>query len=429
MKHTLKNLSDTKVSIIITVSSEELLHAKGHALKTLGPRMSLAGFRPGKVPANVAEKHLDPSALASETAEEAINHAINEVIKLEDLRVLDQPSVELGEFKPYESLEFTAEIEILPAVTLGDYTKLKAKKEKVVVSEDEVDQVLQRMRQGFGEKKEVSRAAKTGDEVVIDFEGRDKAGELVAGAAGTDYPLTLGSNSFIPGFEDGLVGKKVGETFELPLTFPKDYHAEALKGAKVTFKTTIKKVTEVDLPVVDDAFAKKAGPFETATELLDDIKNEILVQKERVADDKLKDDLLGELADKSTVPYSEVLVNDQMNSVEQDTMQNLMYRGLSPEQYMESQGFKDRDEWREKEFKTVATNRVRSGLVLAELSKAEKIEVSKEELEARLVEMKQQYKDPKTQAQLDTPESRRNLANRVLTEKTIDRLIEINIKK
>ena len=428
MKHTLKKITDTKVSLHIIVSADELSHAKDHALKTLGPRMSLPGFRPGKVPATVAEKNLDPSVLANETVEEAINHALNEAIRAEDLRVLDQPGVEIGEFKPYETLEFTAEIEILPKVTLGNYTKLKSKRDKVVVKNDEIDQVLQRMRQGFSEKKDVDRAAKKGDEVTIDFEGRDKAGELVAGAAGTDYPLQLGSGTFIPGFEDGLVGKKAGDSFDLPLTFPKDYHSEALKGAKVIFKTTVKKVVEVQLPEVDDAFAKKAGPFESKQELLDDIKNEITAQKERAADDKLKDDLLSELAGKSKVPFSEVLVNDQMDSVEKDTMQNLMYRGISPEQYMESQGFKDREEWCEKEFKDVAIQRVRSGLVLAELSKAEKVEVSKEELETRLTEMKKQYPDAKTKADLDAPESRRDLANRVLTEKTIDRLVEINTK-
>lgn len=429
MKHTLKKLSDTKVSLAITVSADELKHAKEHALKTLAPKVKVPGFRQGKVPAAVAEKNIDPSALASEALEEAINHALNEAFAAEDLRVLDQPSVELGEFKPYESLEFTAEVEVLPAVTLGDYTKLKTKKDKVEVTEEEIQEVLGRMLRGFAEKKEVDREAKDGDEVLIDFEGRDEKGELVAGAAGTDYPLVLGSKTFIPGFEEGIIGKKAGETFDLPVTFPKDYHAEALKGAKVSFKTTIKKVTELELPEVNDEFAKKAGPFETKQELLDDIKNEIKTQKDRAADDKFKDDLLTELADNSEVPHSEVLVQDQMNSVEQDTMQNLMYRGMSPEQYMESQGFKDRDEWREKEFRDAAIRRVKSGLVLAELSKAEKVEVSQEEVQTRLDEMKAQYKDPKMQAQFDTPETRRNLANRVLTEKTIDRLVEINSKK
>lgn len=428
MKHTLKKLSDTKVSLSISVDKDDLAHAKTHALKTLAPRVKVAGFRPGKVPMNVAEKNIDPSALASEVVEEAINHALNEAFAAEDLRVLDQPAVELGEFKPYDSLEFTAEVEILPAVKLGDYKKLKTKKPKVEVGDADIDEVLQRMRQGFGERKEVERAAKEGDEVTIDFEGRDEKGELVSGASGTDYPLQLGSKTFIPGFEEGIVGKKTGETFDLPLTFPDDYHAAALKGAKVTFKTTIKKIVEIELPKVDDELAKKAGPFETKKQLLDDIKNEITAQKNRTADEEYKDALLGELAEKSEVPHSEVLVQDQMNSVEQDTMQNLMYRGLSPEQYMESQGYKDRDEWREKEFRDAAIRRVKSGLVLAELSKAEKIEVSKEELEARLNEMKQQYNDPKMQAQFDTPESRRNLANRVLTEKTIDRLVELNSK-
>lgn len=428
MKHTLKKLSDTKISLEISVERDELLHAKEHAVKTLAPKVKVAGFRPGKVPPAVAEKNLDPTALASETVEVAINHALNDVITSEDLRVLDRPSVELGEFNPYESLAFTAEVEILPAVTLGDYKKLKAKRAKVTVAESDIEEVITRMRQGFAEKKEVTRAAKEGDEAIIDFEGRDEKGELVAGASGKQYPLSLGSNTFIPGFEEGIVGHKAGEEFDLPLTFPDDYHADALKGAKVTFKTTLQKVNEVVLPEVTDEFAKKAGPFESVKELRDDVENEIKTQKERQADDDYKDALLGELAENSTVPLSDVLVEDQMKGIERDTMQNLMYRGITPEQYMEAQGYKDHDEWHEKEFKEAAIRRVKSGLVLAELTKAEKIDVTQDELEARLAEMKSQYKDPKMQAQLDSPESRRDLANGVLTEKTIDRLVEINTK-
>lgn len=428
MKHTLMKISDTKISLSVSLGVEELKHAKDHAVKALAPKVRVAGFRPGKVPAAVAEKNIDTSALASEAIEHAINDALNEIVKTEDIRVLDRPSVELGEFKPYESLEFTAVIDILPAVTLGDYKKLTAKKEKIVVGKKDIVEVLTRMRQGFAEKKTVQRAVKDGDEVIIDFVGHDVNGELVAGAAGSDYPLLVGSHTFIPGFEEGIIGHVPGDTFELSLSFPKDYHSETLKGVNVVFKIDLKAVSEVTLPEVDDDFAKRAGPFQTAKELHADIENEIKTQKDRVADDNYKDALLGELVEKSKVPVPEILVDDQMKSIEQDSMQNLMYRGITPEQYIESQGFTDREQWREKEFRSLAIRRVSSGLVLAELSKVEKIEVSQAELEARLSEMKQQYPDPKTQQQMDTPDSRRDIANRVLTEKTIARLVEINTK-
>lgn len=427
MKHTLKKLSDTKVSVTVTVEAAELASAKKLAVKRLAPQVKVAGFRPGKVPADVAEKNLDPTVIAQEAAEHAINAALTEVAEKEDLRILDRPQIDLKEFKPYDSLEFTADIEILPEITLGDYKKLKSKPEVAKVEQAEIDEVIDRMRQGFAEKADVERTAKIGDEVVIDFEGRDEKGELVDGASGQDYSLGLGSNTFIPGFEEGIVGKKPGDEFDLPLTFPKDYHAEALKGAKITFKTKLKKVTEVKLPKVDDEFAKKCGPFKTAAELKADVTRELTDQKQRQAGEKLKDDLVGELVAASKVPVPELLVNDQMKSIEQDAMQNLMYRGMSPEQYMQSQGIKDMDEWREKEFREAAERRVKAGLVLAELSKAEEIEVGMDELNARHAELLQQH--PNMKEQLDSPEARRDLANRVMTEKTVDRLVELNTKK
>ena len=152
------------------------------------------------------------------------------------------------------------------------------------------------------------------------------------GGTGTDYPLTLGSNSFIPGFEEGIIGKKPGETFDLDLEFPKDYHSEDLKGAKVTFTTTLKELKEVALPEVNDEFAAKAGPFTSVDELKADIKRELTDQKEREAGEKLKDELVKQLVEASTVPAPEILVKDQERSIEQDMQQNLMYQGLSLDQ-------------------------------------------------------------------------------------------------
>lgn len=429
MKHTLKKLSDTKINITVTLDGTELNKAKQLAVKHLAQHAKVPGFRAGKVPANIAEKNLNPLNVANETTEHAINIALNDIVEQENLRVLDRPQIDVKEFKPYDELTFEAEIEILPEITLGDYKKLKVKRDSTKVTKEEVDGVIEQMQKQFAEKQDVSRAAKNGDEAIIDFEGRDEKGDLVDGAKGEGYPLTLGSNTFIPGFEEGIVGHKVGDEFDLKLTFPKDYHAEALKGAKITFKTKLVKLNEVVLPAVDDKLAAKVGPFKTVAEMRDDAERELVAQKERAANDKLKDDLVGALVEASKIPVPQLLVEDQMKSIEQDTMQNLMYRGITPEDYMKSQGYKDHDEWHEKEFKTAAERRVKAGLVLAELSKVENIQVAQSELDARLNTMLDQYKNnPEIQKQLDTPEARRDLANRVLTEKTVDRLIELNIK-
>lgn len=423
MKHTLKKLSDTQVRATTTLSDQDLAEAKTIALKHLARDIKVAGFRKGKVPANVAEKHLDPNMLGSEVAEHAINTALNEIVTIEDLRVLDQPAIDVTKYVPYSELEFEATIDILPEVTLGDYKKLKVKRDSKKVTKEDIDQVLDRVKQNLAEKKEVKRAAKNGDEVVIDFIGK-KDGEAFEGGTATDYSLTLGSGSFIPGFEEAIVGHKTDDSFDVSLKFPKDYHAEHLKGQAVVFEVKLKKITEVALPEMTDELAGKVGPFATIKELTDDIERELSAQNEREAEEKYKDELIGALVEKSKIPVPEVLVNDQLRSIEQDAKQNLLYRGVSSEQYMEQMGYKDEDEWREKEFKPAATRRVQSGLVLSELSKLEHIEVTREELDARHAEMLAQY--PNMKEQLESPEARRDLANRVLTEKTITRLVELN---
>lgn len=426
MKTTVKHLSDTKVELTITLGKEELDAAQQVALSKLAKNIKVPGFRKGKVPANVAAKHVDPEALAQQTLEDALSKAVAEAYIGEKLQALDRPSVEVKKFVPGQELEFTAETEILPKVTLGDYKKLKAKKGKVSVAVKDIDEIIERMRQGLSEKKEVQRTAKNGDEVTLDFIGK-KDGIAFDGGTATDYNLTLGSNTFIPGFEEGIIGKKPGETFDLELEFPKDYHAAELKGAKVTFTTTLKTIHEVVLPEVNDAFAAKAGPFKTVDELKADIKRELTEQKEREAVEKLKDALVNELIEVSAVPVPEILVNDQAESIERDMTQNLMYQGLTLDQYLENQGFESKEKWLEKEVKPSAKKRVQAGLTLAELSKVEKIEASAKERDDHVALYKERYaKNPKMVEQLDTPEARRDIANRLLTEKTVDRLVALN---
>jgi trigger factor len=426
MKHTLKKSSDTQVHVTVELDKTDLATAKRAAVQTLAKSVKAPGFRAGKVPINVAEKYIDPMALANATTENAMNIALNDVAVTEDLRILDRPQVDLKDFQPYDSLTFEATIDIVPEITLGDYKKLKAKKEKVQVTDAEVDEVVERMRSQLSEKKSVKREARNGDEVNIDFVGKQD-GEPFDGGTANGYDLVLGSNSFIPGFEEALVGHKVGETFDVPLTFPKDYHAEHLKGAKVVFEVTLNDIKEVVLPEINDDFAVKVGPFKTVEGMREDVRAELMQQKEKTVEDKYKDDLVGELVSVSTVPVPQVLVDDQIRQIEQDAMQNLMYRGMSPDQYLKQMGYKDHEEWHDKEFRVAAERRVQAGLALAELSKVEKIEVTQDELTQRHAQMLEQY--PTMKEQLDSPDARRDVANRVLTEKTVDRLIELNTKK
>jgi trigger factor len=242
--------------------------------------------------------------------------------------------------------------------------------------------------------------------------------------------LTLGSNSFIPGFEEGIVGKKPGETFDLKLKFPDTYHVADLKGADVVFTTTLKEVKEIVLPELTDEFAAKVGPFKTVDDLKTDIKRELTQQKEREANEKLKDSLVKQLVEVSKVPVPEILVNDQSESIERDMTQNLMYQGITLDQYLENKGFESKEKWLKTEVYEAAEKRVQAGLALAELSKAEKIEATSKELEDHVAMYKTQYaNNPQMVAQFDQPEARRDIANRLLTEKTVERLVELNTKK
>ena len=426
METKLTYLSDTKVSLTITVGAKELGEAEQVAMAKLSKSTKVPGFRAGKVPAGIAAKHVSPQALQEQTLDDAISRAVAESFVAQKLQALDRPSVEVKKFVPGEQLEFTAEVEVLPKVELGDYKKLTAKQDKVVIATKDIDETLERMRAGFATKKEVKRAAKDGDEVVIDFVGK-KDDVAFDGGTATDYTLKLGAGQFIPGFEEGIIGKKAGETFDLDLAFPKDYHSADLAGETVVFTTTLKKVVEPELPEINDEFAKQAGPFKNVAELKDDIKRELTTQKEKETGDKFKDALLAELIEKSKVPVPEILVTDQMNSIERDFQQNLAYQGLEIDSYLNQNGFKDIEEWRENEVRPTALRRVQAGLVLAELTAAEKVSATEEEIDEHVEVHKEQYRNnPEALKQFESPEVRRDIANHFVTEKTIEQLIALN---
>jgi len=428
MKRTVKNLTDTKVKLTISLGETELTAAEQVAMTKLAKKVKVPGFREGKAPASVAVKYIDPTMLGQQTLEDALSKAVAEAFLGEELQALERPEVDITSFEPGKTLEFTAEAEVLPKVTLGDYKKLSVAKPKVTIDAKDVNEVIERLRASQAEKKEVDRAAKNGDEVIIDFVGK-KGDEAFDGGTAKDYSLTLGSGNFIPGFEEGIIGKKAGETFDLNVTFPKDYHSADLKGAKVVFTVTLHKVNEIILPELNDEFAAKSGPFTTVADLKKDIKDELTKQREAEATDKLKDDLVGKLIEISTIAVPEILLNDQMRSVEQDIVQNLSYQGKTVDDYAKEKGHDSREKWLEAEVAPIAKKRVQAGLVLAELSKAEKITATTKEVDEQIKRYKEQYKNsPHMVAQFDLPETRQDIASRLLTDKTVDHLLAINIK-
>lgn len=425
MKTKVKNISDVKVELTISLGVEELKAAEQVALTKLAKEVKIEGFRKGKAPLEMVAAQVDQNVLGQEIIENALSKAVAEAFLKEKIQAINRPEVDVKKFVPGTELEFTATSEIMPKVELGDYKNLKVKKEKVSVSQKEVNETIDQILKNFAEKKEVKRAAKEGDEVVIDFLGK-KDGVAFDGGKAEKFPLELGSKSFIPGFEEGLIGKKAGDELSLDLKFPKDYHAKDLAGAKVVFEVKIHEVRENVLPEINEEFLSKLGEFKTKEDFEKQIKEDLKTQKQAEADDKFKDELVKKLAEVSKVPVPEILLEDQKQSIEMDMQQNLMYSGLSLDDYLKRMG-KTREEWLENDVKAVAESRVKSGLALAELSKVEKIQSSVDELDARIAQLKEQYGNSKEVVkQLSSDDVRRNLANQILTEKTIDLLVKLN---
>jgi len=336
------------------------------------------------------------------------------------IRPVGRPEVELKKFVPYTELEFAVKVEVIGNIQLGDYKKLNVPQPKADISADDVSGVIKSLQTRMAEKKDVERASKDKDQVWIDFTGVDAKGKPVNGADGKDYPLVLGSNTFIPGFEPALVGLSAGEVKTFPVTFPDDYGVKALAGKKVTFTVTVTKVQEVVEPKVDDEFASKVGPFESVTELKADIKKQLKIEREQQVQREYENDLVRQLAEKSKVEIPNVLIEQQIDRIETEEKQNLVYRSQTWEEHLKEEGVtpeQHRDQKRES-----ATERVKMGLVLSAVAEAEDLTVTPEELEIRLQILKGQYQDQQMRSELDKPENRQDIAARLLTEKTLQKL-------
>ena len=416
--------TDTTIKLTITGDKETLDSVKAHVVKELSARVgSVPGFRKGKVPAALAEKQLDQNLLQSEFLEHAINELYGRAAEQERLRIAGQPSVSITKFVPYDTLELEVTVDVIGKVELADYKKIKLEKPKVSVTAKDVDEVIDNLRSRTGEKHEVDRAAKDGDEVVIDFAGVDaKTKEPIAGTEGKEYPLPLGSKSFIPGFEEALVGVKAGEEKTFDVTFPKDYGVKALQNKKVTFTVKVHKVQENALPKLDDAFAATVGPFKTVAELKADIKKQVTAEREREADRTYENQLIEAIAKKTKVAIPKSAVDEQIQRMEQEEKQNLTYRGQTWEQHLELEGVTE-DEHREKN-REQAELHVKAGIILGEVAEREQLTVTPEEVDLQVNLLKGQYQDEKMQAELDKPENRRDILGRILTQKTVAKLVE-----
>ena len=420
----LETTGPTNLKLQITADQALLDAIKTVAISRLGRNLKLQGFRPGKAPLHLIEKQLDRQLLQSEFLETAVNRLYVDAVQDKKLRPVAQPKVDIMKFVPFSTLEVSYELEVLGTITLPDLSKLKLAKPAVVVSDKDVNEVVANLRSRAATKEDVDRAAKDGDQTIINFSGVDtKTKEPIAGATGNDYPLLLGSSSFIPGFEPELIGLKAGDSKDFNITFPADYSAVELQKRKVTFSVTVTKVQAVTEPELDDAFAATVGPFTKLTELKADIHKQLEQERTSQAERAYENQLLELIAGKTKVVIPDVLIEEEMERIEAEEKRDVVYRGQTWQQHLDAEKLTE-DQHREKQ-RPAAELRVKAGLVLGEIADQEKIIVEPAELELQIQMLKEQYSDPKMQVELDKPENRRDILSRILSQKSLERAKEL----
>ncbi len=414
-------LTPTRLKLTITADQALLDGVKAEVVTVLGRNLKLQGFRPGKAPKHLIEKQIDQNMLQTEFLEQAVNRAYVAALQSEKLRPTAQPEISISKFVPFDTLEFTAELDVVGEIKLADYKKIKLAPKPVKITKDQIDAVIADLKGRIADKEDVSRPVEAGDQATIDFAGIDaKTKEPISGGDGKDYPLLIGSNSFIPGFEDNVIDMAAGDTKDFDITFPADYGVQALQKRKVNFTVTVKSVQAVKEPNLDDDFAAKVGPFKTMVELKADITRQLTSEAEVQNQRNFENELLETIASKSTVAIPDSLIDEEVTRLEEEEKRNLVYRGQTWQEHLDDEG-QTAEQHRAKN-REPAELRVKAGLVLGEIADKEAIAVTPEEVEMRVMMLKGQYKDVAMQAELDKPENRQDIANRLLSEKTIQKL-------
>ena len=410
-----------QVTLTITAGEEDLSPTVRNTYNKLRESVEADGFRKGKAPNNIVEREIGTEKVHAEVIDAAAEKLYRHAIQEHNIRPVGNPEVSVKKFTPYTELELEATVEVMPEVELPDYTQISKSPESSQVSEQEIQDVLESLRERLAERQGVERASQTGDEITIDFKGT-RDGEVVPGAQAEDYPLLLGSERFIPGFEAELIGLSPGEQKQFSLTFPQDYSQDDLAGKQVDFDVTVKKVTEITKPEVNDEFAQNAGPFQSLAGLEEDVRNHLQSEKEQGVQQRLENEVIGEVVDKTEVDLPGSMKDQERERVQSDINKRLSDQGLDLDSYLRQTG--KTQQQHETDIEEQTKERVKTALVLTEVARAEGLEVTPDELETRLQVLAGQYQDENMQQEMQKPEARRDVANQMLAEKTVQQLVE-----
>ncbi|MDD2181392.1 MAG: trigger factor [Bacilli bacterium] len=376
--------------ITIKVEGSEWEHALDHAFEHANANAKIDGFRPGKAPKDVFIKKYGKESLYMEAADHAMNDAYVKMLQENaDLELVAQPDIDLSNVDE-NGVEFVFTLTLKPEVKLGKYKNLGIKKDEVKVTDEEVDNSLNQTLQNYAEISVKEGAIVSGDTAIIDFEGF-KDDVVFEGGKGENYSLEIGSNSFIPGFEEQLIGLKKGDTKEVKLSFPEDYHSEELKGQPVVFKVTVNEIKEKVIPELDAEFFEDLGMegIDSKEALEKQLRENLIARKEVDSENKYIDQLLEESAKTVEVDIPEIMIDEEVTRILGQYEENLKMQGLNLEQFYQ---FTNSDENALREqMKEEAINRVKYRLMLEEIAKVEKIEITDEKAKEEALKLASKY--------------------------------------
>lgn len=384
-----EKLEHNMAKLTIEVSAEEVEKALQAAYIKERKKISMPGFRKGKVPRQMIEKMYGPEVFYDEAANHMISEAYGKAYDECELELVSQPKIDIVQLKKGEPFIFTAEVAVKPEVTLGEYKGLKVDKVSTRVTQKEVDEEIEKERERNARTVEVTdRAVQDKDQVLLDFEGFVD-GEAFEGGKGEKYPLTIGSGAFIPGFEEQLIGAEIGKEMEVNVTFPEDYQAKELAGKAAVFKCTVQEIKVKELPELDDEFASDVSECETLDAYKAEVKKKIKERKEREGKEKKENQAVDAVIENAQMDIPEAMIELQTKQMADDFARRIMQQGLTVEQYYQFTGMTE--EKMMEEMKPQAEKRIKTRLVLEAVVAAENIEVSEERLEEELKKMAESY--------------------------------------
>lgn len=423
-----EKLEKNMAKLTIEVSAEELEKALQKAYLKNKNKISVPGFRKGKVPRQMIEKMYGPEIFYDDAANALLPDAYAAAADECELKLVSRPSIEVIQIEKGQPFIFTAEVAVKPEVTLGQYKGIEVEKIDTTATEEEITAEVDKERENNSRTITVEdRAVQDGDMTVIDFEGFVD-GTAFDGGKGTDYPLTIGSGAFIPGFEEQLVGAEIGKEMEVNVTFPEEYHAKDLAGKAAVFKCTVKEIKVKELPEADDEFAKDVSEFDTLEEYRADLKKKVEERKTADAKAKKEDAVIEKIIEGAQMEIPEAMIETQAEYLVDDFAQRMQMQGMSLEQYMQYTG--STIETMTNQMKPQAKKRIESRLVLEAVAAAENIEIDEEAIEAEMSRMAEAYKMELDKVkELISEEEKDNMRADLSIQKAIELVVDAAVEK